>query len=272
MLVTSVHGQFDALPLFALIVAWAVLAPGRRNAAIWAGLALGAAIFIKTWPLLLLPAYLRTLRTWRERLMCGALALGMPLVGTVAYSVLAHVPLRVIVRIVAGYSGIPASWGLVLLAFVAGLAPATRAHTLGLGLDLLCLLAVTAALMGLRTRAVPMAALATLLAFYAFAGSGSPQYLLWIVPFGLTVAPTSVSWMQWYTVLGAVALATIELLGGFTYYGVVPPTWRGHDVLMTVSFVALWLLLCAWGLALLCGRLCTSVRYGGLVHGLARRA
>lgn len=200
--------------------------------------------------------------------MVGALALGMPLVGTVTYSVIAHVPLRVIARIVAGYSGIPASWGLTLFAFVAGLAPATGAHALGLGLDLLCLLAIAAALMGLRTRAVPTAALATLLAFYALAGSGSPQYLLWIVPFGLMMAPTSVPWMQRYIVLCSVALATIELLGGFTYYGMVPPTWRGHDVLMTVSFVALWLLFCAWGLALLSGRLRTSGRCDGLAKAL----
>jgi hypothetical protein len=73
LLVGSVHGQFDAIPLALLLLAVEALARGRRDAS---ALALAAAIATKSFPVLALPLLALDWRaSWRSAARYAALAL-----------------------------------------------------------------------------------------------------------------------------------------------------------------------------------------------------
>jgi hypothetical protein len=191
VLVGAFHGQFDAVALFFVLLAVFAFEAGRRDAS---ALALGAAIAVKSFPVLLLPVFLLTPElTVRVRMRFAALALLPVALLLVPYALADFGALR---RELFGYGGIAdLGWigfwrGLRLLH--TGVLTRSEAPYWG-GLvavsKILTLLAEAALLAAMASRRVrwplAQACLAALLAFLVFYGSVSAQYLLWVVPFGV---------------------------------------------------------------------------------------
>ena len=71
LLVSSYHGQFEAVTLLLLVVALWLWQRQRAGAS---AAALGLAILNKTWPVLLLPVIFLRLSTWLARLLYSLIA------------------------------------------------------------------------------------------------------------------------------------------------------------------------------------------------------
>lgn len=189
--VSAVHGQIDAvawLPALAAVLLWD--ARSERPRALLTGLALGAAVAVKTTPLVLLLALLASARSRREALTLVAVTVAVPALALAPFFLAAPEGLTAL----GGYRGIGGRGGLTLLVQpelallqLSGVIPELSAVTEFL-LDHTALvlagplLLVAAALRHRRTPA-PVAAVAVVLTFYLFSAVLLPQYFLWVVPF-----------------------------------------------------------------------------------------
>jgi hypothetical protein len=192
ILVTGFHGQFDAAALLCLLLAVFWREAGRLDRS---ALALAFGIALKSFPVLLLPFFVLSLDGSRTRLRFLALAT-LPVVALLAPFAL-HDP-AALRRELLGYGGV-ADFGWI------GLVRAVRWLTTGVlarseaphwptlvplaKAGFLVAFALLLALVAVRRLrfALDTAALAVFLAFLAFYGSVSAQYLLWVVPFGVLV-------------------------------------------------------------------------------------
>jgi Gpi18-like mannosyltransferase len=214
LLVTGFHGQFDAMALLCVLLAVHWLETERASCS---ALALAFAIALKSFPVLLLPFFLLSVPGLRARLRFLALAT-VPVVALLAPFAVANAPaLR---RELLGYGGV-ADFGWIGLVRAVGwlltgvLARSEASHWPTLVpvakagfLVAFALLLVLAAARRLRF-SLDAAALAVFLAFLAFYGAVSAQYLLWVVPFGVLVPDR-------YAALHAAA-STVALLGFYAF-------------------------------------------------------
>ncbi len=191
VLVGAFHGQFDAVALFFGLLAVLEFDAGRRDAS---ALALAAAIALKSFPVLLLPVFLLMPGTaLPERARFAALAVLPVALLLVPYALADFGALR---RELFGYGGIAdfgwiGFWRGLRLLHTGVLTRSEAAYWGGAvvvskALTFLAEAALVAAIALRRVRWPLMeACLAALLAFLAFYGSVSAQYLLWVVPFGV---------------------------------------------------------------------------------------
>jgi hypothetical protein len=191
VLVTSAHGQFDAIPIALLLLSVLLAERGRGSAS---ALALGVGIAAKSFPVLALPflAFANE-RSFRHALGYAALALAP---GALLLLPFAFADFDALRRELFGYGGI-ADFGWA--AVVRGLAwlstgELQRSEARFWPVAALVSKAVFLAAWGVLAVAVARrrlvldpsrAVLAALLAFAALYGLQSAQYLLWVVPLAL---------------------------------------------------------------------------------------
>ena len=176
---SAIHGNFDAIP--ALFVTLAIIAAIRESAdpnGVRAGAWLGIGAAFKTWPLLILPAFLSGTRVLRRQVTIAAVAIGVflaaallpwPLIGDAA------------IVSVARYRGFHGWWGIPAIEFLSGHDLPPRAESL----IFYAAMAAVALLVLAKKTSVPRAALLLLLTFYVATPGFGLQYLLWIVPVAL---------------------------------------------------------------------------------------
>ncbi len=252
VLVGAVHGQFDAIALAFVLAALGLLERGRADAS---ALALAAAIGLKSFPVLLLPALAVLLASMRARLRYAALALVPVALVLVPYVLHDAGAVR---RELAGYGGVADLgwiglwrglrwWATGALARSEAVRWAA-AVTVGKVLFLSAYGVVIAWL--LRRRSAPdpaRGALLILLLFLTAYGALSAQYLLWVVP----LAALSVD--RWAIAHGAASTAA---LAGF-YLGRAPGVltpaahaWPAAGPLWVIGTAAAWLVGAGWLAAL----------------------
>ena len=232
LLVGSVHGQFDAIPLALLLLAVEALARGRRDAS---ALALAAAIATKSFPVLALPLLaLDSRASWRSAARYAALALAPGALVLLPFAVADPGALR---RELFSYGGIADfGWTGVLRGaewLATGGLPRSEARFwplasfLSKGLFLAAWALLVLAVRAGRLRlAAERAVLATLLAFSVLYGLQSAQYLLWAVPLGL-LRPGRAAALH-------AAAATAALLGFYLFLApgvLVPAPFEGEAAL-----------------------------------------
>lgn len=186
MLVSSYHGQIDAVTLLFLVLAVRLSLTDRARTS--AAPLLGAAILHKSWPLLLAPAFLARIEGWRKRALFVALAALPPVAGVALHALLWRTDPLALVAQPLRNAGIPGWWGVGALLLVA-----FRLVGKGLGLFVALLpiapwAAIAAvALSVFRTRrdGVVQALTASILGIYAVSLGVGPQYLAWVVPFAV---------------------------------------------------------------------------------------
>lgn len=113
IMVSSYQGQFDAVPLLFLLLAWYILTyqPARRGALLTAALALGVAILSKTWPVLLAPILFLRLPRWGRRIRFTLFVALIPLAGIWLYEARFPGSLMPMLRRAARAGSIPGWWG-----------------------------------------------------------------------------------------------------------------------------------------------------------------
>jgi Gpi18-like mannosyltransferase len=219
LIITCLHGQFDAIPaLFSLLaIYWATTGSKSTLSA----LSLAAAIAFKSYPILLLIPILLTRPTWRARLEYAVIALApvalllLPFVMSNAEAVFRElagyrgaallgllVPLRTVYVPLAGDS-FPVDWTVSIIQVSAGV-----------------FLVAYAALIvyQYRTR-LPLvsASVCVLAGFYVLYAGIAPQYLVWLVPLLLVASPP-----RWWPSAVFAATGTAALAGFYIY--AVPET------------------------------------------------
>lgn len=168
IMISGFHGNTDPI-MIALVVA-AAYAMDRRLPIWMAGIAFGAAVSVKVWPLILAPVFLLSARTFRRR---AAFALTSTLVvGLLALPWILTIP-GVIFDQVFNYSPLPGWWGLSYL----------WPEGVSLFRTLLLLTIVAAAtFMHERLASVFVQCAVVTFIFLLLTPGFGPQYLAWALP------------------------------------------------------------------------------------------
>ena len=247
LLVSACHGQFDAVAmLFVLLAVQAQRARRLDRAA----LGLAAAIGLKSFPVLLLPAFLLHTPA-RARLRWALLATGPVALSLVPF---AWHDAGAVRRELFGYGGV-ADFGWIAivraLRFLAtgALARAEAAHWPGLVLVAKAAFGIAYGALLYRwwraPRAPDLAAmcLTLLLGFLTLYGALSAQYLLWVVPLGV-LASSSRAFAAYSAVTAAALLAFYVFLAPGVLGLEVARSFAGPAWALGVA--AQWLAATAW--------------------------
>lgn len=210
LLVTSYHGQFEAITLLLLALAWWFWRRGRAGRS--AG-ALGLAILNKTWPVVFLPVIFIRLRDWKARAHYVAVALGVPILFTLTYILLFSPDVGFMLGRALTHRGVAGYWGPgailnPLAAIRPGLQPAVDA-LFALRNGLLAAAALFA-LWWTRRQSALDALLTLLLGLFVVTVGFGIQWLVWPVPFALLAGEDR--WLKAYSLAGALMLA-VHLFG-----------------------------------------------------------
>ncbi len=232
--VSGFHGNTDPIMLF-FIVASAFVMESRRNV-VACGLLLGVAMEVKIVPVILVPAILLMLPTFRQRAIWCASAAVPALLPTLPYL---HVA-RGMMKNVFGYASNEGGWGLSYLHKALDLAHPYGAHfALKWGM-VACIVAV-AVWYRLRPDPVPLFHRwgTTLFLMLTLAPGFGIQYLAWLSPWPAAVGLRA---MVLYHGSAGIFLAIVYTLwsGGipWDYANSYPTSWYGW---MHIPQLAVWL-------------------------------
>jgi hypothetical protein len=194
---TAIHGQFDSLPALCVMMAAVAGTRPSDDARGWRiGFWIGAGAATKTWPLLVLPAFLAPRQTLRRRFAIVFLALVIFLVFLAGPSLFVGLqPVRDAIR----HRGAAGWWGLSGLA-VAGWSVDDRTVRIAFDVSMIA----ASVLLAARRTSPHVGALFLLLTAYLTAPGFGAQYLVWIIPLALLVdAPNAIV----YSLLAGLMLA-----------------------------------------------------------------
>ncbi len=219
IMICAIHGQVE--PMAAAFGVGALLVAMRtRPRAHAAGVLLGFAIAVNSWPALLIPGLLRALPGRRMRLIALAWSCAIPLAFLVSGPVFIVYPLRFLgsdVHALLTPRGVIGDWGWT--AVVTGGRQEISPRWASLGMVIL--FGVLAGVWYLWRRAHPVDLIAALnLAFLVSSDRVSAQYLVWPVPYQVA-RPTR--WTQLSFVLSAAWAGTGYLL---LSQAPTPAAWR----------------------------------------------
>ncbi len=250
ILITAGHGQFDGLVLALVIASWTLWHAQADQRRAWAALALGGAVALKGYPILLLPALLMGASSKTEQVRLTLWALTPLGVAVLIYTLLFGFEPAMVSHIL-GYTSFPyfgwAPYVYVLLHnwWLSGYL--SLEPWLSWSTRILVLTAPLVLVYTLRKRPLEQLWLATFLAFYALAPGLAAQYLLWVLPL-LALVAIDKGW--WYSALAFPLLVFFYLN---SYPGAVPwgqtlktlvpaDTWLGYYLLVNL----IWWLYCLW--------------------------
>ncbi len=207
LIITCLHGQFDAIPAFLALLAvyWAQLRRLCLSAII-----LGLAIAFKLYPVLLLPLVLLELKGHKQRLAFATIAIAPTLLFTLPFGL--YMPAAVM-RELFLYKGV-ALLGMLVPARSVYVPLAHDHFPLALTQQIisasrwLFVVGYVGLVARQALRPIPLSAscVAILLWFYVAYAGISPQYLVWTLPFLLTLGANSVLFAGTYTLAAALAL------------------------------------------------------------------
>jgi len=244
LLVSSYHGQFEAVTLLLLAGGWWLWERRQTTAS---AAAVGLAILNKTWPVLFLPVVLIRLGSWRARLGYSALALGIPALAVAAYLLATNADPALMLGRALTHRGNAGYWGPSAVLFpAAGVWPALQplADALVALRNWLLAGAALPALWWTQRQATLDAFLTLLLAVVAVTVGFGIQWLLWLVPFALLAEQAR--WARVYS-LAAALMLTIHLYGlhmiPWLAEWLAPPAL---DWLIRLSALPAWGIVVAW--------------------------
>jgi hypothetical protein len=246
LLVSAAHGQFDAVAMLFVLLALRAQAARRLDRA---ALCLAAAIGLKSFPVLLLPAFLLHAPP-RARLRFAALATVPVAVSLLPF---AWHDAGAVARELFGYGGV-ADFGWIAIVramrYLASGALARAEAARWAPWVLAAKLAFVAAYAALlawwwraRERPSPSAmCLAVLLGFLTLYGALSAQYLLWVVPLGALALSRS---FAVYSAVSTLALCAFYVFLASGVLGVAAPRDLAGAA-WAVGVAAQWLATAAW--------------------------
>jgi hypothetical protein len=226
ILVVSVHGQFDSVPLFFAVAAlWFLREPGARLSrrdVILSGALMGFAILSKTWPLMLVPIAAWQLRGWPARVGFAACAAAVPAAGLAFYALISQTNPLDAINAARAYNGFLGGFGYPLLLAKAAARDLSTAATIRDFADanrmaILAIGVLLATLISLRN-SLATAAAVVVVSFYVFTPGWGYHYLVWGLPFMLLGTRKRAA-MSYLAVASATLLVVFYWFGG-VYAGV----------------------------------------------------
>lgn len=186
----AIHGQFDTIPLFFLLLSLMLLI---KNLKISAYFALACGILFKPWPVLFLPAY------WKYRKSAWiTLTLILPLICILIYSVIYREPFATVIRPLLSYRGSYGMWGLGVI-IGKFLPPQTVNMTVIKILTNVSIIALIYFIFRFKNSNVISDIFLSILFIFVFFPSGGNA--IWILPFIFIIRP-----QYWQIFIGAYGL------------------------------------------------------------------
>ncbi len=243
LLVSAYHGQFEAVTLLLLVVAWALW---ERRQAGASATTLGLAILNKTWPIILLPVFFIRLDNWRARSRYALIALGIPALVVVAYLLAYNAdPMTMLGRALT-HRGVAGYWGPSAVLFPwAAARPALQplADALLALRNPLLFVAVLLALAWTQRQPALDALLTLQLAVFAVTVGFGIQWLVWPVPFALLAGQSR--WLRVYSLAAALMLA-VHLFGLHMVPWLPERLPASADWIIRLSALPAWGVVVAW--------------------------
>jgi len=178
ILITTLHGQFDVIPVFFILLAIYLLKKKKEFGAV---LSFSFAIMIKTWPLLFVVILYKRLKDKKFIV----LSLVFPLISMIIYSLLFKISVFNIVKTIIYYQGLWGIWGLSGLLGSQG-----RLEIFWQKLSTLIFLTCFFSYSWFnKERNIIKNILSLLFFFFVFTTNFSIQYFAWLIPFLILIKP-----------------------------------------------------------------------------------
>lgn len=175
ILITTLHGQFDVIPIFFILLTIDLLQQKKELASI---LSFSFAIMTKTWPLLFVVILYKRLKNKKF----VVLSLVFPLISIIIYSLLFRTSVFSIVKTVVYYQGLWGIWGGWKLLGKLGVS-GQKLSTL---IFLICFFSYS---WFNKEKNLLKNILEVLFFFFVFTTNFSIQYFAWIIPFLILIKP-----------------------------------------------------------------------------------
>ncbi len=247
ILATAYHGQFDAIPVLFLLIAWYLWRFGRRMMP--SAIALAFGVQSKTWPVLFLPVVAIRARGRRFAIGYVTVVLGVPLLLTALYLVAFGGDPRPLFGRALTHTGVPGYWGITGLLALAkeSVRGADGLYAGYVGMRRIILLATGLGALWATRRQSGLDALTTLiLCVLAVTAGMGLQWLLWVVPFALLAG--DVRGLNYYSLASCIYL-TLQLYGlhfnAWVFQAFDPPI---AHALIIVSALPAWAAVVAWAM------------------------
>jgi len=242
--VSAFHGQFDSIPLFFLLVSLFYAGASAYKSGFW----LGLGIWIKSWPVLLLPIILNTFKGLKEKSRFVIAMITTPLVGIFIYLFLFQADFFNIVDKALGYNHGVGIWGYTyLVKNLAGfLLPELSIWSLLKFSRYLTIVILGLVWFFFARKQSPIAGVLTfLLAFFVITHAFSIQYLVWLIPLGVLVG--DIHWINWFTTaaFAYMFLAYHTLILDMTITNIMP--WPLADTWIIIpASLPVWIVTIFW--------------------------
>jgi hypothetical protein len=247
LLVTAYHGQFDAIPVLLMLLAWFSLQCARN----WpfSALFMGLAVLSKTWPVIFLPLLLwRFAAGWRRRTLYILIVFLIPAAAAWAYVYLFQTNPQPMLQRALLHSGVAGYWGVS-----GGLALVNRhsdnalleLYTLFVANGRYLLLAMALFIFWRTRRQGSLNALTTLLVGILVITPGMGlQWLLWLIAPAILAGDRR--GLNWFTLGGVIYLA-LQLFG-YHMNPLVLQLFDGHTAvsLIIISSFPAWFAAVGW--------------------------
>ncbi len=180
--ISSIHGQFDAIPLFFLITA---IYAFQKNRIVWSGLLYSLAVALKTWPIFFIFLFIKSL-SLKNRFLFLALTISVPLLAVCIYSGIFKTPLNMIITTIRTYQPVFGVYGVGLV--LKNVFGREDLYFVGIA-EKLFLLSLFGLSFFTRKKTLPEELLFLLLFLLSFTPVFGIQWFMWVVPFILIVNP-----------------------------------------------------------------------------------
>ena len=242
--VSAFHGQFDSVPL--LFVLLSLIFAG--NSVTKSGLWLGVGIWIKSWPVLALPAIMSSFSSKNDKYKLLLNVLLPPLFGILFYSIWFSGGIISTTSNAINYNHGIGHWGYTFILKLIGQFTGSDLinNYLYLYSKFVTLLALFLVWFFVARKQAPIPAVTTIIvAFFAFTHAFAVQYLVWLVP--LAILDTQFKWLRYYTIAGFIYMFLIyqTVIVDQTMINLLPfPLY--NQVLINPSEIPVWLVSLAW--------------------------
>lgn len=257
VLVCSVQGQFDAIPVLLLMLLSYLFSLEATRFASKPGsaLLLGAAVLSKTWPIIMWPMAILRMERWRPRILYTLLVFVVPIGGLLLYETIFAGSIIPIIQRAVRAGAISGWWGYSSLVNVWRQLTGTGDVIfvmIGQYGKLAAYLVALLVIIGTRNRSLLASLLATILVMFALVPNLGLQGLAWPIPIALILRRNNS--VGWY-----IAGATIHML--IAYWGIhltrvfdVFVTSQHADMIIQLSSLSAWLIIVIWSIQELVNR------------------
>ncbi|MBI5449512.1 hypothetical protein HY948_04325 [Candidatus Gottesmanbacteria bacterium] len=224
MITGIIHGQFDAIPSFFLLLS-AYLITQKKSS--WSMVALSFGIFVKTWPFLFAVPIMKQLHKKKFLILVPLL----PLAATLFHSWYFHVPLGKILYAVKDYRGVWGVWGFGFL--IPWLLPSLDASWIQL-IRRISLLSFAGFAMFIPSADIIQSVLVSMLFLFSITVTFGAQWVSWLVPWLCIARPCGWQWFM------GIATAYVAITFAGDVVSISPATAVLRDQTVLIVGIILW--------------------------------